>query len=519
VLFNSQVFIFFYLPIALGGFFLIGRYHQRAAAMWMAFASLVFYSWWDASYTVLLLVSIVFNYLMGKRLARRSAGTSATTHKAILIVAIVTNLGALAYFKYFNFFITTVSDLTHWQLFAGQIILPLGISFFTFTQIAFLVDTYRNEVKEYNFVHYVLFVTYFPHLIAGPVIHHKEMMPQFGNKEIYRFSANNFLTGLSIFTFGLIKKAIADNVSAYSNPVFDAAKRQVPLTFAEAWLGAISYTLQIYFDFSGYSDMAIGLAQMTGLKLPLNFNSPYKAVSIIDFWRRWHITLSRFLRDYLYIPLGGNRLGLLRRHLNLIITMLLGGLWHGAGWTFVIWGALHGLYLMINHAWVYLKKTILPSEKPSPWWQRALCRFLTFLAVVLAWVFFRADSLNSGLAIVQTMLDFNSVHFSLILVKQSGLLIPHGIRMDSAFTNDLAEWGPALIILPVLLLCVWFAPNVQEIMARARPAIDSPPPDQVRIPSYLKWRPSVLWALITAFCLAYAILSLNQETQFIYFNF
>ena len=363
MLFNSFAFLFAYLPIVLAGYFLLDRlaptagtsanWRRLAPAAWLAGASLFFYAWWDVRYLPLLLASICVNYGAG-RLIGASAGAA---RKRVLVAALALNLGLLAYYKYANFFIDSVNAIA---VTAGagavslpwhglDIILPIGISFFTFTQIAFLVDCYRGEVREYRFIHYVLFVSYFPHLIAGPVLHHRDMMPQFADPANAHPRAANFAIGLSIFTIGLAKKVlIADNLSPLAIPVFAAGAEP---TLIEAWIGVLAYTFQLYFDFSGYSDMAIGLSRLFGVKLPLNFNSPYKAANIADFWRRWHMTLSRFLRDYLYIPLGGSRRGEAMRYRNLMLTMLLGGLWHGAGWTFVIWGGLHGLYLVLQQAW------------------------------------------------------------------------------------------------------------------------------------------------------------------------
>lgn len=323
-------------------------------------------------------------------MARTIDGTQvAFGKKSLLGAAITANLLLLAYYKYANFFVSSLSSAAGWESINLDIILPIGISFFTFTQVAFLVDTYQGKVKEYNFAHYLLFVTYFPHLIAGPVLHHKEMMPQFADKKTYLPSADNFAIGLSIFVIGLSKKVlIADNIAPLANPVFEINAHPA---LVESWFGALAYAMQLYFDFSGYSDMAIGLSRLFGVRLPLNFNSPYKAENIIDFWRRWHMTLSRFLRDYLYIPLGGNRNGSFARFRNLFITMLLGGLWHGAGWTFVIWGGLHGIYLGINHGWHFLQEKLGLSASQSLR-SKIVARSITFLAVLVAWVFFRAPS-------------------------------------------------------------------------------------------------------------------------------
>ena len=500
MLFNSYEFIFLFLPVVLLVFFQLGRVSHAYAASWLALASLIFYGYWNPSYVGLLLGSIICNYTFGLWIAKAVAKRNAVRRKKpLLIFAIAANLLLLAYYKYANFFIGSVNSVAdmHWNL--GNVILPLGISFFTFTQIAFLVDTSRGEVKEYNFPHYCLFVTYFPHLIAGPILHHKEMMPQFADKSVYRFSSENILVGLTIFAFGLIKKTgAADAISPYANEVFASAQGGSTLTFLEAWTGVLAYTFQLYFDFSGYSDMAIGLARMTGVHLPLNFDSPYKAVNIIDFWRRWHMTLSRFLRDYLYFPLGGNKKGPARRYLNLMVTMLLGGLWHGAGWSFVVWGGLHGIYLVINHGWrVFCGGGKGGFFVDTSFWVRCLARLLTFLAVNVAWVFFRADSLKTAGTILAAMTGANGLT-SLSSPRNCGELI-------------LAEL--------VLLSVVWLAPNTQEIMAKFLPAYCNDCSGQARVPGWLRWRPSVAWTLLTGLLVGYSVLTFSQVSDFIYFNF
>ncbi|WP_197678983.1 MBOAT family O-acyltransferase [Pseudomonas mandelii] len=291
----------------------------------------------------------MFNYTVGYIIAKNHERARAKS-KAALYVGVISNLLLLCYYKYSNFFLGEVARSTGVHMPTLELVLPLGISFFTFTQIAFLVDAWKGKAQEYNFWHYLLFVTWFPHLIAGPILHHGQMMPQFKDPEIYRIRSRNISIGVALFAVGLGKKLLlADPISTYADPVFHAAATGQAIGPMIAWVGAIAYTLQIYFDFSGYSDMAVGLSMLFGIHLPINFNSPYKARNIIEFWRRWHMTLSQFLRDYLYIPLGGNRKGETRRLVNLMLTMLLGGLWHGANWTFVIWGALHGAYLCINH--------------------------------------------------------------------------------------------------------------------------------------------------------------------------
>jgi alginate O-acetyltransferase complex protein AlgI len=336
MLFNSHEFISAFLPIVFAGFFLAARLSTRFATAWLCAASLAFYAWWSPIYVLLLLGSICVNYCIGREIGRRAAQERMLIARQLLFGGIAINVVVLGYFKYTGFFVQMLGSAVPPVV---TIILPLGISFYTFTQIAYLVDAYRGKVAGYDPLHYALFVTYFPHLIAGPILHHNEMIPQFERPSTYRFSYENISAGMTIFFIGLFKKVIlADGIAPPVGPIFDAAAAGVQLTFLEAWVGALCYSFQLYFDFSGYCDMAIGISRLFGIALPLNFHSPYKAENIIEFWRRWHMTLSRFLRDYLYIPLGGSRTTLRRRHVNVMVTMLLGGLWHGAGWTFILWG-------------------------------------------------------------------------------------------------------------------------------------------------------------------------------------
>jgi D-alanyl-lipoteichoic acid acyltransferase DltB (MBOAT superfamily) len=374
----------------------------------------------------------------------------------------------------------------------------LGISFFTFTQIAYLVDAYCGITKEYNLLDYCLFVVFFPHLIAGPIIHHKDVIPQFSQPRIFRLDPENLAVGLTVFVFGLFKKTVlADGIAKWSSPVFDLAKNGADLGFYQAWGGALAYTLQIYFDFSGYSDMAIGLSKMFGVRFPVNFNSPYQAVNIIEFWRRWHMTLSRFLRDYLYFSLGGNRRGPARRYVNLFATMLLGGLWHGAGWTFVIWGGLHGVYLMVNHGWHALWKRLGHDSNRATLPGIITARIVTFLAVVLAWVFFRAETVTAATTILKAMARVSEI-------------IPGGAAEIKGVTRQLL-WTVGMLAI------VWVAPNTQHILARSKPAWDSPasPPD-VRC---WEWRPNRCWAVVLSALFLVAVMHLCKITEFLYFQF
>ncbi|MFZ3018281.1 MAG: MBOAT family protein [Gallionella sp.] len=456
MLFNSYGFIFLYLPVVLIGFFVLARTSRTFAAGWLALASVFFYGYWNPAYVGLLLGSIVCNYAFGMWIAKAGVRHEARRKKQVLIVAIAANLVLLAYYKYANFFVGNLNELagTSWTL--GEIMLPLGISFFTFTQIAFLVDTYQGKVKEYNFIHYTLFVTYFPHLIAGPVLHHKDMMPQFAHASTYRVNWDNIATGLMLFTLGLAKKTLwADSFAPYASGVFDGVQLGMATgtlpTIYEAWAGALAYTLQIYFDFSGYTDMALGIALMFGIRLPINFNSPYKATSIIEFWRRWHMTLSAFLRDYLYIPLGGSRNGKLRRYVNLLATMLLGGLWHGAGWTFVLWGALHGVYLTLNHLWRETISGRFLNWVPA-WLGNLAGGVLTFVAVVAAWVVFRAENMAQALVILKAMFGIAARPISLDAVLHGNLLM----LVDMSGSKLMRMLIPALA-------WIWLLPNSTHI--------------------------------------------------------
>src|ERR1700676_1815358 len=358
MLFNSYPFIFLFLPIVLIGYFALVRLNHLAPVICLALASLVFYSVSNWQFVLLLIASVAFNYVIGLLLIAKRLGPAARL--AAVTAGVAGDLLVLGTFKYAGFLAANLNALFATGL-TVNILLPVGISFYTFTQIAFLVDAYRGNVARYALPHYALFVTYFPHLIAGPILHHRDMIPQFERKETKRPDPHLILCGLIIFAIGLFKKTcLADGIQ----PLVALAFGPTAPSFDQAWIGALAYTFQLYFDFSGYSDMAIGISLMFGIFLPLNFNSPYKASSIIDFWRRWHITLSQFLRDYLYIPLGGNRHGRSLRYVNLMVTMGLGGLWHGAAWTFVAWGVLHGAYLCINHAWNNFGPAVAPRFAP-----------------------------------------------------------------------------------------------------------------------------------------------------------
>ena len=461
MLFNSYDFILAFLPVTVVIYFLLSRsFLARYSQLWLVVASLFFYGVWNPSYLPLILGSITFNFAISRAIYVRGDRTQPA--RGLLILGIAANLLLLGYFKYTDFFIANLNSAFAHQLPLLHIVLPLGISFFTFTQIAFLVDTYQRRASRPSFVNYALFVSYFPHLLAGPILHHREMMPQFEDAQNRRLNFDNVSRGLFLFAIGLVKKVIlADSFAEIADSGF---RQPGKWALADAWLVTLAYSLQLYFDFSGYTDMALGISRMFNIRLPINFNSPYRATSIQDFWRRWHITLSRFMREYLYVPLGGNRAGRLATARNVLITFILGGLWHGAGWTFVAWGALHGCALVVQRIWSQW-------APPLPSW---LAWFLTFVFVNIAWVFFRAPTISDALALLQGMAGY------------------HGVARPLA--------SPFEILFIVVGLFIVLRGTSSNRIVEERP---------------LTLRNSALVALL----LAAGVVSLSQTSPFIYFNF
>ena len=501
MLFNSYIFIFVFLPITLIAFFTLTKFRlTNLAKIGLTVASFIFYGYWHIvehgryDYLLLLIFSILFNHQMGEAIARHIAVDRVKQAKIFLWIGIIINLIYIGYFKYANFLFSSVNGIANTNFNFDKIILPLGISFYTFTQIAYLVDAYRGETKDdkYDPLTYSLFVSFFPQLIAGPILRHDELIPQFRKLKNFIFSQKNFAIGVTLFSLGLCKKVlIADMLSPGVATIFNSA---TDVNFLEAWVGALSYTFQLYFDFSGYSDMAIGLGLMFNIELPINFNSPYKATSISDFWRRWHITLSNFLRDYLYIPLGGSRKGEFRRYFNLITTMLLGGLWHGAGWTFVIWGGIHGIYLSLNHAW---RTYGFSLPKIIAW-------FITFMGVVASWVLFRALTLQDGVEILKAMVGMKGIVIPGEAAGKLGFLTNFGIQLESwrdlTYLPEINESKMlTLVALFALLIAVNFLPNTQQIIQKLKPT----------------W----WWAMGIGLLTSYCLLSLNRVSEFLYFQF
>jgi len=500
-----------FLPITIIIFFILGKYEdKRLPVIWLVFASLFYYGWWNPAYLILIIGSMGANFLFG-RILLDCLNKKRKYNKIVLFLGVTLNLLLLGYFKYANFFVDNINSFSSSTLYLKTIVLPLGISFFTFEQIAYLVDAYRGETKRYSVWHYCTFVSFFPQLIAGPIAHHKEIIPQLDNRSIYKFNHEYFSAGITIFFIGLFKKVmVADKMAVFATSVFDAAESGYLLTFFEAWTGVLAYTFQIYFDFSGYSDMAVGLGRMFGIKLPFNFNSPYKATSIIDFWRKWHMTLSKFLRDYLYIPLGGNRKGTIHRYKNLIVTMLLGGLWHGAGWTFVVWGALHGFYLIINNLWRQLRKYLIKNKTGTTYLGRSFSTLITFIAVIVAWVFFRAESFQGAMIILEGMVGNNGIILpNLYQLKFDGLATYiSAIGVDFGNVNHVMSPYYILYLCSLFIIVLAF-PNSQEIIFES---------EKINF-KFLRWKPNLLWILLTLVISIISLMNLSRVSEFLYFQF
>ena len=486
MLFNSYIFIFLFLPVTLFVYFSLNhRKLTTASKAFLVVASLFYYSWWNIIYLPLILVSMIFNYRIGSLLSKKDENNR-FTKKQILTFGVVANLSLLGYFKYADFFIENINTAIGGTIPLLNLALPLAISFFTFQQIAYLVDSYHGETKEYDFLNYAIFVTFFPQLIAGPIVHHKEMMPQFADATNKTFSHSNFAAGFYLFTLGLFKKVvIADSFAPWANAGFDVAEQ---LNFLEAWATSLSYTYQLYFDFSGYTDMALGIALLFNIKLPLNFDSPYKSLNIQDFWRRWHITLSRFLRDYIYIPLGGNRLGEFKTLNNLMITFLLGGLWHGAGWTFIFWGFLHGFALIIHRLW---GKLGIKMNNVVAW-------FITFNFANIAWVFFRATNWGDAMKVLKGMFT-GSIELPAELANRLSFLSKYGVEFGSGLQKI---GGNKEIIIGLILafIIILALNNTNKLVKTFRPT----------------W-PRLIFASIL---FVYAVIAfLTVKSEFLYFDF
>jgi alginate O-acetyltransferase complex protein AlgI len=506
MLFNSFGFLFAFLPLALCGYYIAASFGRSPAAVWLVGCSLVFYGWWDARFVFLLLISIFFNFAISRSLARLEG--AGRFQNLVLALGITCDLAALFYYKYF-FAAVDFLRLHHLAtLHIPNIVLPLGISFFTFTQIGFLIDVRQGITRDRSFLNYMLFVSFFPHLIAGPILHNREMMPQYANEKTYGFSSQNLAVGLTIFIIGLFKKCVlADPLSSIASAGFAHPQS---LTTIAAWDAALCYSLQLYFDFSGYSDMAIGLARMFNIRFPLNFNSPFKARNVIEFWQRWHMTLTRFITLYIYTPIS---LAVIRRRaargqdisrnaqsslrgmatmiaFPTIVTMALAGVWHGAGFQFLIYGLLHGLYLTVNHAVRLFKKG--PVSKQTDTTIAVVWKvLLTYCAVLVAQIFFRAAGVEGAFSLLKSM-----------------ILLGHGMGALPPSAHML--W------VAILFATVWTMPNTQQIMIRYEPALGKVSEGPV---ARLRWGERLGWSAVMGAAAALAFVAIGGSTEFIYFQF
>nr|WKF59200.1 Peptidoglycan O-acetyltransferase [Paraburkholderia busanensis] len=572
MLFNSFIFLTLFLPPALAGYYLLGQRMPRAAAAWLCGASIVFYGWWNPAFVGLLAGSIVFNYAMSCAIV--AAPAQSARRRWLLGLAIAADLALLVRYKYLA---TLLTALVHASGVAPadwlaqgmhDVVLPLGVSFFTFTQIGYLLDCNAGIVKERDALGYVQFVTFFPHLIAGPILHHKEMMTQFAQPSTYRLRAENLSIGAFVFTIGLAKKVLfADTIAPFADAGFAAPHE---LQWLAAWGTCLAYALQLYFDFSGYSDMAMGLAKMFGVRFPLNFNSPFKAASIIDFWQRWHMTLTRYLTAYLYYPLAmrinrrraqrGLPIGRLAQRstsgflatvaLPTFYTMALAGIWHGAGLQYLIYGLLHASYLTVNHAYRAWRASAAPaagaaggagaagavkaagaaassngaqaapasSTSSAARWTRAFAArarhagnvLLTFVAALVAFAFFRAHGVGDALALLQGMAGLRGIE-ALDWPAWGASNLGFG-----AWLHLVAGRSTLALQIVALLAIVWCTPNSHQLMGRFSPALERAAEG---LPAALSWRPSLRWSVAMLGVLVFCVAQLHGEVRFLYFQF
>jgi D-alanyl-lipoteichoic acid acyltransferase DltB (MBOAT superfamily) len=519
LLFNSYPFLFGFLPLALIGYQIAAHWHRRAVVIWLGFASLAFYAYWKPAFLIVLVASILFNYAMASLISRRIPNRIPS--EAILTLAIAVDLAALCYYKYLFPLLNFFARHAHGSHQFSGVYLPLGISFFTFTQIAYLVDLQEGGFQQHGLDDYVLFATFFPHLIAGPIIHHAEIMPQFQQQRDYRLRADDLAVGFSWFIMGLLKKVLlADRISPFADAAFAAPHS---LSVGAAWAGSLAYALQLYFDFSGYSDMALGLARMFSIDFPLNFSSPYKATNIIDFWQRWHMTLTRYINLYIYNPIAvritrwrvAHGLKSSRKAMATptgflaliatptLFTLFLAGVWHGAGLQFIVFGMLHGVYLCINHAWRIFRGPRNAQANPglASYAASAGSCLLTFAAVLLAQVFFRAASVHDAFAFI------------------AGLL---GLHSQAAIAADSHAFHPShlvLVAIAVGFVIVWCFPNTQQILAAFKPALEVTGADRKPALVNFRWRPTPAWGLILGVILFVAAVKMQDPSSFLYFQF
>jgi D-alanyl-lipoteichoic acid acyltransferase DltB (MBOAT superfamily) len=543
MLFNSTEFLFVFLPVTLAGFYALGPVSRNLAIRWLIFASLIFYAWWRPVNVLIIAPSIVINYIIARILLWMNDGKgSLGARKAVLLLGIFFNVMFLGVFKYADFVSSTVNDVFGANLVLRHIILPLGISFITFQKIAFLVDVQAEKIKSFTFQDYCTFVLFFPQLVAGPIVHYREMMPQF-HAASCRFNGEDFTVGLTLLSFGLFKKIVlADHIAPLVTPLYQQAGSDGGTSFLMAWMAALGFTLQLYFDFSGYTDMALGLARFFGIRLPQNFNSPLRASSIIDFWLRWHMTLTRFLTAYVYNPL---QLWLTRRRLArgkrgfsgpntqlgafvtllmfpTILTMFVSGLWHGAGYGFIVWGLLHGLYLTINHGWRLVAARRWPDRESYVRIMRPVGWILTFISVTASMVFFRATTMTSAIDILKGLIGLNGIVLPQALFDQLGHfgVTLHKLGVTTAQSWNVRDFEQLAAWIFVLMFIAVLCPNTLEILSDYEPALGVKPHSaKFGAARVLKWSASLPWAIAVAGITAMAIVSISGPSEFLYWQF
>ena len=494
MLFNSYVFVLLFFPIVIIGYFTLNHFHKyNLSKVFLLIASLFFYGYFNWWYLLIIIGSIILNYIFSVTMLKTPKDRSAF-RKIILALALTLNIGSLFFFKYYDFFIGNINGIFNTNVTLLNLMLPLGISFFTFQQLSYVIDSYKNEVPVYSFLDYSLFVTYFPQLIAGPIVTHDEMVPQFADSEKKKFNSDNFAKGLYAFAFGLAKKVvIADSFGL----VVDSAFADVTeLGSLNALLVMLSYTFQIYFDFSGYCDMATGIGKMMNIDITMNFNSPYKAINIVDFWKRWHITLTRFFTKYIYIPLGGNRKGTIRTYLNILIVFLVSGIWHGANWTFILWGILHGVANVITR--LIDKSTCLFSKNKYPIF-RFVFWLLTFIFINLTWVIFRADSVSQAFEFYKQLFSFNFTPINEDFINSLRL---DGLNLVCYFIPYIGDY------------IIRFTPALLMLFSLCSSTLMKNTNERIEI-----FKPSFIKAVTTAIIWVWCIMSFAGVSSFLYWNF
>lgn len=540
MLFNSYEFIFVFLPVTVGVFFALGAVSRAWALRWLIAASLFFYAWWRPLNVLIIAPSILINFVLARMLQRLGGNDKRGVARAVLLLGIAFNVAFLGYFKYANFAVGAVNDAFGTNVVLAQIILPLGISFITFQKIAFLVDVHAQRIESFTLQDYCLFVLFFPQLIAGPIVHYREMMPQF-HRAPCMFDRENVSVGLTLFVFGLFKKVfLADSLAPLVTSIYDQAAAGNAISLLPAWMAAIGFTLQIYFDFSGYTDMALGIARFFGVRLPANFNSPLQASSIIDFWLRWHMTLTRFLTAYIYNPLAlsltrrrmaRGRSGLGGRQTTVgafvelmmfptLLTMLVSGIWHGAGYLFILWGVLHGVYLTVNHAWRLVGPKLWRDKGSYTRFMQPVGLVLTFVCVAASMVVFRSTTVKTAAGLLPGMLGLNGVALPESIYDHLGPFatwldragIAKGLGEGIAF-NRTAFWIVLLAIIAFTL------PNTLHLLGRYEPALGWRPGSNVAGKKAVAWNASLAWAMVVSVVAAIGVFHLGGQSEFLYWQF